>query len=110
MRIYPIHARGTSWVLLHIIKSYNMGPLALLPIRKEGVLRICIALKKSIALAGLQPTTFASSDKHTNHCTTKVTYNDCNNSMALEPSRLKVRFIQFLASWVHFVHKISVWG
>jgi hypothetical protein len=31
-----------------------MGTPALLPIREEGVLRIFIALKKSIALAGLE--------------------------------------------------------
>jgi hypothetical protein len=29
-----------------------MGPSALLPIREEGALRIFIALKKSIAMAG----------------------------------------------------------
>jgi hypothetical protein len=34
---------------------------------KEGVLRIFIALKKSIALAGFEPATFGSSGKHTNH-------------------------------------------
>jgi hypothetical protein len=32
-------------VLLHAVKSYDMGPPALLPIRKEGMLRIFIALK-----------------------------------------------------------------
>jgi hypothetical protein len=46
---------------------------ALLPIQEEGVLRIFTALKKSIALAGFEPTTFGSSGKHTNHYTTKVT-------------------------------------
>jgi hypothetical protein len=50
-----------------------MGPPAILPIRKEGVLRIVIALKKSIALAGFEPATFGSSDKYTNHYTTKGT-------------------------------------
>jgi hypothetical protein len=49
-----------------------MGPLALLPIRKERELRIFIALK-IIALAGLEPATFGSSGKHTNHYTTKAT-------------------------------------
>jgi hypothetical protein len=39
---------------------------ASLPIREEGVLRIFIALKKSIALAGSEPATFGSSGKHTN--------------------------------------------
>jgi hypothetical protein len=37
------------------------------------VLRIFIALKKSIALAGFEPATFGYSDKHTNHYTTKAT-------------------------------------
>jgi hypothetical protein len=46
---------------------------ALFPIRQEGVLRIFIALKKSIALAGFEPATFGSSGKHTNHYTTKAT-------------------------------------
>jgi hypothetical protein len=39
---------------------------------KEGVLRIFIALKKSIALAKFEPVTFGSSGKHNNHYTTKV--------------------------------------
>jgi hypothetical protein len=37
------------------------------------VVRIFIALKKSIALAGFEPATFVSSGKHTNHYTTKAT-------------------------------------
>jgi hypothetical protein len=41
-----------------------MGPTALLPVRKEGVLRIFIAL---------EPAIFGSSSKHTNHYTTKAT-------------------------------------
>jgi hypothetical protein len=54
MRILSIHPCGTSTrVLLHAVKSYDMGPSRLLPIREEGVLRIFIALEKSIALAGL---------------------------------------------------------
>jgi hypothetical protein len=40
---------------------------------KKGVLRIFIALKKSIALAGFEPATLAYSGKHTNHYTTEVT-------------------------------------
>jgi len=31
--------------VLHAVKSYDMGPPALLPIREEGVLRIFIVLK-----------------------------------------------------------------
>jgi hypothetical protein len=41
---------------------------------KEGVLRIFIALKKFIALDGLEPATIGSSGKHTNHYTTNATY------------------------------------
>jgi hypothetical protein len=37
------------------------------------VLRIFIALKKSIALAAFEPATFGSSGKHTNHYITKAT-------------------------------------
>jgi hypothetical protein len=48
---------------------------ALLPIREEFVLRIFIALKKSIALAGFEPVTFGPSGQHTNHYTTKATFN-----------------------------------
>jgi hypothetical protein len=44
-----------------------MGPPALLPIRKECVLWIFIAL------ARLEPKNFGSSDKYTNHYTTKAT-------------------------------------
>jgi hypothetical protein len=58
---------------LHAVKSYDMGLAALLRIREEGVLRIFIALKNPIAFAGLELTTFVSSDKHINHYTTKVT-------------------------------------
>jgi hypothetical protein len=45
MRILSILPRGTSKCILHAVKSYDVGPPALLPIRKEGVLRIFIALK-----------------------------------------------------------------
>jgi hypothetical protein len=37
-------------VLLHAVKSYDMGPPALLPIPEEGVLWIFIALKKGTTL------------------------------------------------------------
>jgi hypothetical protein len=46
---------------------------ALLHIREKGVLRIFIALKKSVALAGFEPATFGPCGKHTNHYTTKAT-------------------------------------
>jgi hypothetical protein len=62
MILLSIRPYGTSRVLLHAVKSYDMG-----------VLRIYIALKKSIVLAGFEPATFGSSGKHTNHYTTKAT-------------------------------------
>jgi hypothetical protein len=36
-------------------------------------MRISVVLKKSIALAGFEQTTFGSSGKHTNHYTTEAT-------------------------------------
>jgi hypothetical protein len=63
---------GLQELFLHAVKSYDMDLPALLPIR-EGVLRIFIALKKSIALAGFEPAIFGSSGKHTNHNTTEAT-------------------------------------
>jgi hypothetical protein len=53
--------------LLHAVKSYDMGPPALLPIRKECVLWIFIPL------ARLEAEDFGSSDKYTNHYTSKAT-------------------------------------
>jgi hypothetical protein len=49
-----------------------MGPLALLPIRRK----VCCGLLsplKSIASAGFEPATLASSDKHINHYITEAT-------------------------------------
>jgi hypothetical protein len=45
MRILSIRPCETLRVLLHAVKSYDMRPYRLLPIREEGVLRIFIALK-----------------------------------------------------------------
>jgi hypothetical protein len=41
--------------------------------RKEGVLRIFIALKNPSPWPGFEPATFGSSGQHTNHYTTKAT-------------------------------------
>jgi hypothetical protein len=92
MRILSSRPCGTSSVLLHSVKSYDMGPSRFIPIREEGVLRIFIALKKYIALGGFEPATFGSSGKHTNHFTTKAT---CGTSTA---SPLKL--LQILSSQV----------
>jgi hypothetical protein len=44
-------------VLSHTVKSYDMGPTALLPHPKEGVLRIFIALKNPTPSDGMNPRT-----------------------------------------------------
>jgi hypothetical protein len=41
-------------VILHAVKSYDMGPSRFIFPREERVLRIFIALIKSIALAGVR--------------------------------------------------------
>jgi hypothetical protein len=75
MSILSIHPRGTSGVLLHAVKSYDMG-LSRFTSHPRGR---CVAdfsrLSKSIALAGFEPATFGSSGKHTNHYTSKATKN-----------------------------------
>jgi hypothetical protein len=58
MIILSIRPCGTSRVLLHAVKSYDIGPPALLPIRKGGVLRIFIALKNPSPWPGFEPATF----------------------------------------------------
>jgi hypothetical protein len=50
-----MHPRGTSSVILHAVKSYDMGPFALLPIRKECVLRIFITIKYPSPWLGSNP-------------------------------------------------------
>jgi hypothetical protein len=57
MRISSIHPCGTSKVILHAVKSYDMGPPTLLPIREEGVLRIFIVLKIPSPWPGSNPQT-----------------------------------------------------
>jgi hypothetical protein len=50
-----------------------MGPSGFTSHLKESVMRIFIALIKSIASAGFEPATLGSSGKHTNHYTTEAT-------------------------------------
>jgi hypothetical protein len=52
--VYSI-SLDASTDLSHAIKSYNMGPPALPPIREEGVLWIFIALKNPSPWPGLNP-------------------------------------------------------
>jgi hypothetical protein len=68
-----INPCGTSRILLHAIKYYDMGHPALLPIREEGVLRSFIALKNPSPWPGFEAATFGSSGQHTSHYTTMAT-------------------------------------
>jgi hypothetical protein len=58
--------------LLHAVKSYDVGPPALLPIREEGMLRIFIALKNSIPSAGFELATLGSSGKNITETTQEL--------------------------------------
>jgi hypothetical protein len=74
-----MHPRGTLRVLLHAVKSYDMGPY--FPSERNvccGFLSPC----KSVALAGFEPATFGSSGKHTSYYTTKATV-QCISSFIL---------------------------
>jgi hypothetical protein len=51
--VYP--SPWDSRHLLHAVKSYDMGPPALLPNREEDVLRIFIALKNPSPWPGSNP-------------------------------------------------------
>jgi hypothetical protein len=62
-----------SRVLLHVVKSYDMGPYGLTFHSRGRCAADFIALKKSIALVGFEPATYGSSGKHNNHYTTKST-------------------------------------
>jgi hypothetical protein len=72
MRILSINPCGTSRVLLHTVKSYDMGPSRFTYHQKEGVLRIFIALKNPSPWPGFEPATLGSSGQHTNHYTTNA--------------------------------------
>jgi hypothetical protein len=55
--------------LLHTVKSYDMGPTALFPLRrkKEGMLRIFIAVTSPSSSARSEPVNLVSNGKHDNH-------------------------------------------
>jgi hypothetical protein len=55
VRILSISIRNTSRVLLHAVKSYDMGPSRFTSHPKEGVLPIFIALKNPSPQMGLNP-------------------------------------------------------
>jgi hypothetical protein len=67
MRILSIHPCGTSRVLLHAVKSYDMGTSGFTSHPKLSVLRICIAFKNPSPWPGFELTNFGSSGQHTNH-------------------------------------------
>jgi hypothetical protein len=73
MIILSIRPCGTSRVLLHAVKSYDMGPSRLTSHPKGRCAADFYRPQKSIALAGFESATFGSSGKHTNHYTTKAT-------------------------------------
>jgi hypothetical protein len=74
MRIESIHPHGTSRVLLHAVKSYDMGPSRFTSHPKGKCAADFYRPEKSITLAGFKLAIFGSSGKHTNHYTTKVTW------------------------------------
>jgi hypothetical protein len=86
--------------LYHAVKSYDTGPPALLPIRREGVLRIFIALKIH-RLGPVRTANFGPSGKHANHYTTKVT----SESTAISESYLWTRVVFY--KYPHNIERTS---
>jgi hypothetical protein len=74
MRILSFYPCGATRVLLHAIKSYDMGPSRFTSYPRGRCDADFYRPKESVALARFEPTTFGSSGKHTNHYTTKVTF------------------------------------
>jgi hypothetical protein len=64
MRILSIHPCGTSRILLHAVKSYDMGPSRFTSPPKEGVLRIFITLENPSPWPGLNPQTLGQWQAH----------------------------------------------
>jgi hypothetical protein len=73
MIILSIRPCGTSRVLLHEVKSYEMGPSRFTSHPKERCAADFIAFKNPWPWPGFEPTIFGSSGQHTNHYTTKAT-------------------------------------
>jgi hypothetical protein len=70
MRILSVRPCGTSRVLLHAVKSYDMEPSRFAPHPRGR----CAA--DFYRLGRFEPATFGPSGKHTNHYTTKATSSD----------------------------------
>jgi hypothetical protein len=100
MRILPIRPCGTSRVLLHAVKCYDMGPSRFTSHPRGRCAADFLSPLKYIALAGFKPATFGSSGKHTNHYTTKAT----NNMIVIV--YIRVTIIGVRPTWLHYVWKI----
>jgi hypothetical protein len=58
---------------LQAVKSYNMGPWAVLPLQMKACHGFLSSLKKSIASAESEPTNLGSNGKHAKHYNTEAT-------------------------------------
>jgi hypothetical protein len=73
VRILCLSIWDTSMDIYHAVKSYDMGPPALLPIWRKECWAIFIALKNPSSQVGFELVTLGSSGKHTDHYTTDTT-------------------------------------
>jgi hypothetical protein len=74
MRILSINPCGASKVILHVVKSYNVGPSRFTSHPRGWCAADFYRPSKSIVLAWFEPATFGCSGKHNNHhYTTKAT-------------------------------------
>jgi hypothetical protein len=65
-------------VLLHSVKSHDMGPAALLPLRKKACWGILSSLKNPSPSAEFEYANLGSNGKHADHCTTEDKYYVCS--------------------------------
>jgi hypothetical protein len=82
MRILSIRPYGTSKVLLHAVKSYDMEPSRFNSHPRGRCAADFYSLKKFIALAGFEPGTFGSNGKHTNHYITLMLHRKLVHSLS----------------------------
>jgi hypothetical protein len=73
MIILSIRPCGTSRVLFHAVKSYDMGPSRLTSHPRGRCAADFIALRNPSPWPGFELATFGSSGQHTNHYTSKAT-------------------------------------
>jgi hypothetical protein len=98
VRILHISIWNMSMDLWHAIKCYDMGPLALLPIRRKVCCRLFITQ--------FEPVTLGSSGKCTNHYTTEVAMHQfkwlwflSNVSVLIDIVRFSSQI--FIRCWLH---------